>query len=80
MVLKAGAAFTAALIVVSLAVLPVDAATSKKRARQSQAATTTITTPPPPLLDRRVLGRVRTCGFDYMQYDGFGVPTGPYCH
>jgi hypothetical protein len=40
--------------------VPVDAATSKKRARQSQVITTT--TPPPPLLDRRILGRPRTCG------------------
>jgi hypothetical protein len=78
-------AFTAALIVVSFAVVPVDAATSKKGARQTQGAqsqrTTSMTTTPPSLIwDRRVLGRPRTCGFDYMQYDGYGVPTGPYCH
>jgi hypothetical protein len=34
----------------------------------------------PPSLDGRVLGRARTCGFDTFQYDGFGVPYGPYCH
>jgi hypothetical protein len=34
----------------------------------------------PPSLDGRVLGRARTCGFETFQYDGFGVPYGPYCH
>jgi hypothetical protein len=80
MVLKAVAALAAALIAVSLAILPVDAAASKKRTRQSQMTTTTTTSAPSLIWDRRVLGRPRTCGFDYMQYDGYGVPTGPYCH
>jgi hypothetical protein len=31
-------------------------------------------------LDGRVTGRPRTCGFDYYEYDGRGVPMGPYCH
>ena len=25
----------------------------------------------------RTLGRMRTCGFDYLQYDGLGTPYGP---
>jgi len=33
-----------------------------------------------PSLDGRTLGRMRTCGFDYLQYDGLGTPYGPYCH
>jgi hypothetical protein len=26
------------------------------------------------------LGRARTCWSETFIYDGFGVPTGPYCH
>jgi hypothetical protein len=26
------------------------------------------------------LGRMRTCGFDYLQYDGLGTRYRPYCH
>jgi hypothetical protein len=33
-----------------------------------------------PSLDGRTLGRMRTCGFDYLQYDGLGTPYGLYCH
>jgi hypothetical protein len=33
-----------------------------------------------PSLDGRVTGRSRTCGFATLQYDGLGVPYGPYCH
>ena len=28
----------------------------------------------------RITGRTRTCWFETLQYDGFGVPYGPYCH
>jgi hypothetical protein len=31
-------------------------------------------------LDGRNTGRTRTCGSDVLQYDGYGVPFGPYCH
>jgi opacity protein-like surface antigen len=24
--------------------------------------------------------QIRTCGFDTIQYDSEGTPTGPYCH
>ena len=33
-----------------------------------------------PSLDGRVTGYVRTCGYQYQQYDIHGVPMGPYCH
>jgi hypothetical protein len=33
-----------------------------------------------PSLDGRITGRMRTCGFDLLQYDRRGVPYGPYCH
>ena len=33
-----------------------------------------------PSLDGRITGRPRTCGYDTFQYDGLGVPYGPYCH
>jgi hypothetical protein len=46
-----------------------------KRYRPQPAVPNTSTS-----LDGRVLGRMRTCGFDTLQYDGFGVPYGPYCH
>jgi hypothetical protein len=31
-----------------------------------------------PSLDGRITGRPRTCGFATFQYDGWGVPYGPY--
>jgi len=33
-----------------------------------------------PSLDGRITGRTRTCWFETLQYDGLGVPYGPYCH
>jgi hypothetical protein len=33
-----------------------------------------------PSVDGRITGRPRTCGFATFQYDGWGVPYGPYCH
>ena len=64
----------AAVIVATSLVLPAEARTNKQKrpaAVQTQQA---------PSLDGRTLGRMRTCGFDYLQYDGMGTPTGPYCH
>jgi hypothetical protein len=34
----------------------------------------------PRSLDGKNTGRTRTCGSEVLQYDGFGVPYGPYCH
>jgi hypothetical protein len=61
----------AAALVTAFSVLPADAA-SKKKERPYRADSTS--------LDGRVLGWPRTCGHDYMQYDFYGVPVGPYCH
>ena len=65
----------AAVVVVMSFVLPAEART-KKQKRPAAAQTQQQT----PSLDGRTLGRMRTCGFDYLQYDGLGVPYGPYCH
>jgi len=46
--------------------------TAPKKPRRTQQAS--------PSLDGRTLGRMRTCGFDYLQYDGLGTPYGPYCN
>ena len=63
-----------AVIVATSLALPAEARTNKQKrpaAVQTQQA---------PSLDGRTLGRMRTCGFDYLQYDGMGTPYGPYCH
>jgi hypothetical protein len=76
MLRKTLAALAAAVIMVTaFAVPPADAAKKAKRYHPQPPPTTTS-----PSLDGRVLGRMRTCGFDTVQYDGFGVPYGPYCH
>src|SRR6478672_5352719 len=41
--------------------------------RQYQLQTQTLS------LDGRITGRTRTCWFETLQYDGLGVPYGPYC-
>lgn len=53
---------------------PADARVKKKK-RSSVVQTQQI-----PSLDGRITGRPRTCGFATFQYDGWGVPYGPYCH
>jgi hypothetical protein len=65
----------AAAVIASMFVLPADARAKKPKrpaAVQAQQAS--------PSLDGRILGRLRTCGFDYLHYDGLGRPYGPYCH
>jgi hypothetical protein len=63
----------AALMVTAFAAAPADARAKKKgQYRQYQTDT--------PSLDGRITGRPRTCGYDTFQYDGYGVPYGPYCH
>ena len=71
---KPFAALTAAMMM-AFAALPADAAKRAKRHRPQPAPPSASQS-----LDGRVLGRVRTCGFDTLQYDGLGVPYGPYCH
>ena len=65
----------AAAAIMAFAVLPADAAKKAKRYR-AETRTTTVS----PSLDGRITGRSRTCGYATFQYDGLGVPHGPYCH
>lgn len=62
----------AAIMAVTSALTPADARAKKRQYQQYQTQT--------PSLDGRITGRTRTCGFDSLQYDGYGVPYGPYCH
>ena len=68
----------AAVIVASLFMLPADARPRKQKRpdpqRQYELQTQTRS------LDGRITGRTRTCWFETLQYDGLGVPYGPYCH
>ncbi len=64
---------SAAVMAATLSPLPADAAPKRKKARPAASAASTS-------LDGRTLGRPRTCGFDYFQYDDQGTPMGPYCH
>lgn len=64
----------AAAVVTTMFVAPADARPKK------QKRPTAVQTQQAPSLDGRTLGRMRTCGFDYLQYDGMGTPSGPYCH
>jgi hypothetical protein len=65
----------AAAVVTTMFVLPADARAKKQRPNTQRQVQQT-----PQSLDGRTLGRMRTCGFDYLQYDRLGVPYGPYCH
>jgi len=68
----------AAAIVASLFMLPADAHPKKQKRpdpqRRQEVQTQT------PSLDGRITGCTRTCWFETLQYDGLGVPYGPYCH
>ena len=68
----------AAAIVAALLVSPADARPKKQKRPDAQRRNDVQTQTPS--LDGRTLGRMRTCGFDYLQYDGLGTPYGPYCH
>ena len=65
----------AAAVIATTFVLPADA-----RAKKQKRPAVVQTQQASPSLDGRTLGRMRTCGFDYLQYDGLGTPYGPYCH
>jgi hypothetical protein len=58
--------------------LPADARPKKQRLPDTQKRHQVQQTPQS--LDGRTLGRMRACGFDYLHYDGLGVPYGPYYH
>jgi hypothetical protein len=62
----------AAAVMTSMFVVPADAR-AKKQKRPVAVQTQQV-----PSLDGRK--RMRTCGFDLLQYDRRGVPYGPYCH
>ena len=66
-----------AAIVATMFVLPADARTKKQKRPDVQRYEQQTQTPS---LDGRITGRPRTCGFATFQYDGWGVPYGPYCH
>ena len=70
------AGIIAAVVVAVSFVLPAEARTNKHKQKRPAA----VQSQQAPSLDGRTLGRMRTCGFDYLQYDGLGVPYGPYCH
>ena len=75
---KCHAAIVAVAIGAAMFVLPADARPKKQKHPQAQQRHELQTQRPS--LDGRILGRMRTCGFDYLQYDGLGTPYGPYCH
>lgn len=77
---KAVAAAVAATIVATMSGMPADARTKPQKRYDVQKAAPDARRTQAPSLDGRITGRPRTCGFDTFQYDGFGVPYGPYCH
>jgi hypothetical protein len=68
----------AAITVSALTAQSADARAKKKS--QYRTDTAPYRTDAAPSLDGRTTGRPRTCGYQTFQYDGFGVPYGPYCH
>jgi hypothetical protein len=75
---KGLAAVLVAAIMAAMFVLPADARPKKQKRPNAQKRYELQTRTPS--LDGRITGRTRTCGFDTLQYDGLGVPYGPYCH
>jgi hypothetical protein len=71
-------AVVAAAIVAALLVAPADARPKKQKRPDAQRRNDVQTQIPS--LDGRITGRTRTCWFETLQYDGLGVPYGPYCH
>ena len=72
------AAVVAALVAATFSG-PADACAKTKK-RSTAAQTQAVQSRQVPSLDGRITGRPRTCGFATFQYDGWGVPYGPYCH
>ena len=71
-------AVVAATIVAGLLVSPADARPKKQKRPDGQRRYEVPTQTPS--LDGRITGRTCTCWFETLQYDGLGVPYGPYCH
>jgi hypothetical protein len=79
------AAFAAAIVSTSFFVLPADARVRKDyryedRYAEQRGSVKQQRYAQPLSIDGRNTGRARTCGSDSFMYDGWGVPTGPYCH
>jgi hypothetical protein len=78
---RAVAVAIAATVVAMMSGMPADARTKpQKRYQLQRPPAPDARSSQTPSLDGRITGRSRTCGFDTFQYDGFGVPYGPYCH
>jgi hypothetical protein len=77
---KAVAVAVAATIVGTMSCMPADARTKPQKRYEVRKPAPDARSSQTPSLDGRITGRSRTCGFDTFQYDGFGVPYGPYCH
>ena len=75
---KGLAAVLVAAIMAAMFVLPADARPKKQKRPDAQRRYELQTQTPS--LDGRITGRTRTCWFETLQYDGLGVPYGPYCH
>ena len=73
MTMRCLVAIAAAIVTATIVVLPADARAKKVKRPDAQQRQT-------PSLDGRITGRPRTCGYETFQYDGLGVPYGPYCH
>jgi hypothetical protein len=63
----------AAVLVTAFCAMPSDAGAKKKTKYRAPETGTSLS-----LEDN--FGRARTCWSETFIYDGFGVPTGPYCH
>jgi hypothetical protein len=75
---KTLAAVVAVVVAAALLTLPADARPKKQKRPDAQRRYEIQTQTPS--LDGRITGRTRTCWFETLQYDGLGVPYGPYCH
>lgn len=84
MLYKGLATVIAAAVVLTAVSLPADARARKQKRYDVQTQQTPTLDgragAKTPSLDGRITGRARTCGYDMFQYDGLGVPYGPYCH
>jgi hypothetical protein len=76
MTMRCLVAIAAAIVTATIVVLPADARAKKAKRPDAQKRHEVQT----PSLDGRITGRPRTCGYETFQYDGLGVPYGPYCH
>ena len=74
--LHTSAVATVAIMMITFAAFPADAANKKGKRYRPETSTIGTSTS----LDGRVTGHTRTCGYDTLQYSAAGAPHGPYCH